>query len=222
MTDEILDENLREGQLRLPYKLNFVKSPFKVWKITFFLSLALGVLGSLVLLYMEFVYYPNNNPYDYSSGIDYWDFRETAEYQSFWATYSMFQYIAVGMYVIGGLAMIVNFIMHLVVLYRHWAVIQKIDSPSATPGSAVGFLFIPAFNLYWIFIAFYKLSVDQQRFVKRYGINVRKQPAPGLALAAVICRLVPYVGLLTFFILGPIRIFNQQKVAEDIITQLGE
>lgn len=204
--DELLDENIRDTEnYRVPYKLDYVKGPFKGWKITFFLSIALGVIGSLVLLYMEFIWYPNSRGGDTN-----------------WETYQMFQQIATVLYIAGGISFILNMVFQLIVLYRHWSVIKDVSDPSATPGTAVGFVFIPIFNLYWVFIAFYKLSVDQERFIKQFGVSIPKKPQPGLALAAVICRLIPYLGILTYFILGPMRIYNQQRVSEGIINQIGE
>ncbi len=39
-------------------------------------------------------------------------------------------------------------------VYRMWAQIQS-GHPRTTPACAVGFLFIPLFNLYWIFVAYF-------------------------------------------------------------------
>ncbi len=222
MDNEVIDVNVRNSEsIRVPFSLNYVQSAFKTWKVTFFLSLALAVLASLVLLYMEFIYYPNSSP-DIDWNLDYFEQTNTPEYRSFESTYETLQLIGTLLYVMAGLVMIINFIFHLIVLYRHWNIIQQVNNPSATPARSVGFLFVPFFNIYWIFIAFYKLSVDQERFITEHGINVTTKPNPGLALAAVICRIIPYLGLLTFFILGPIRVYNQQKVSEAILKELGE
>ena len=47
----------------------------------------------------------------------------------------------------------------LVLLYKAWKVIPAAHART-TPGRAVGFLFIPCFNLYWIFQAFYGWAQD--------------------------------------------------------------
>lgn len=45
-------------------------------------------------------------------------------------------------------------------LYRAWAYIQDVPHVTTTPGKAVGFLFIPLFNVIWLFIAYYKWASD--------------------------------------------------------------
>lgn len=220
MSEEILDQHVQESNLKLPFNQSYIAGAFKVWKITFYLSIILSVIASGLLIYMEFVYYPNNRP-DFSS-TDYFSWYDSPEYRSFSETYEMFQGTAIILYLGSGISLILNMIFHLIVLYKHWNIIQGVRQVSTTPGAAVGFLFIPFYNLYWVFIAFYKLSVDQERFAQQNGVILEKQAYKGLALAAVICRLIPYVGLLTFFILGPIRIYNQQKISLQFIRELGE
>lgn len=48
----------------------------------------------------------------------------------------------------------------LVYLYRAWKYIQDLPNVSTTPGKAVGLLFLPFFNLYWIFRAFHGWATD--------------------------------------------------------------
>ena len=45
-------------------------------------------------------------------------------------------------------------------LYRAWAYIQDLPNVTTTPGKAVGFLFIPLFNVVWLFFAYYKWASD--------------------------------------------------------------
>jgi hypothetical protein len=74
------------------------------------------------------------------------------------------------------------------------------DDPSA--GKAIGFLFIPFFNIYWIFFFWLRL-VDRVNFQFR----LRGQAMPinrGLALAAVIVGIIPYVGFISWLVLYPI------------------
>ena len=65
-----------------------------------------------------------------------------------------------------------------VLLYRLWQVNQD-GRASTTPGKAVGFLFIPIFQLYWFFRAYPGLALDQNRYIaEHFGnqpeIKVRK------------------------------------------------
>ena len=63
MTEELLDDKIENGNLTLPFSLSYVKGPFKGWKYTFFLSLILSALAGLVLYYMEYIFFRNNNLY---------------------------------------------------------------------------------------------------------------------------------------------------------------
>jgi len=92
------------------------------------------------------------------------------------------------------LLVIVGTVMLMVLLYKLWASIQPTRT---TPGRAVGFLFIPFFNLYWVFRAYRGWSVEANRFVQQHGIDA---PRSSVGLATALCVLlvlaaVPYVGL---------------------------
>ena len=80
-----------------------------------------------------------------------------------------------------------------ILVYKMWSAIQ--DSYARMgPGKAVGFLFIPFFNIYWAFRAFWGFAKDYNTFVGRYSLSVPKLPA-GLFLAycilSVLLFLVP-------------------------------
>jgi len=64
----------------------------------------------------------------------------------------------VGIYSLVFLLFLPGFICGMVTLHRAWRVVQPagrgLRMAIPTPGQAVGFLFIPFFNLYWVFIAF--------------------------------------------------------------------
>ncbi len=82
--------------------------------------------------------------------------------------------------------------MFLVFLYKAWNQIQD-GYATATPGQAVGFLFIPFFNFYWIFVAYRGLAVDLNRYLQRNRISAAPVPE-GLAVAMCIttlCMLIP-------------------------------
>jgi predicted RNA-binding Zn-ribbon protein involved in translation (DUF1610 family) len=90
------------------------------------------------------------------------------------------------------------YISYLILLYKLWATVQD-GQAAATPASAVGFLFIPCFSIYWQFVAFWGLSKDLNRFARTYGI---KAPEANESLALTSCILhciviIPYLGLLT-------------------------
>jgi hypothetical protein len=90
----------------------------------------------------------------------------------------------------------------------------RADDPSA--GKAVGFCFIPFFNLYWIFFTYRRLClrIDEQRDL--YGLppsNLR-----GLATMACIFQLIPYINLLLdYTIITPIFIGMMQSSVNRLV-----
>ena len=164
---ESLDENQlgEKAKLSVPYQESYIKAPFNVWKWMLIVSLTCGVIGGATLIYMEFIYFPAN-----IGNID-------------WREYESFQMIAVFLFVIGGLALTTAFVMQLVLLYRNWKVIANAEGLATEPGQAVGFLFIPIFSLYWQFIAHWKLSEGQEKFLQQAGISNAKVPNKGIAMA---------------------------------------
>ena len=98
---------------------------------------------------------------------------------------------------LGGAAVITAYVLFLVWLYQAWSLVpRRYDGP--TPGQAIGFLFIPFFNLYWIFRVIPGLSTTLQQMQED-----RRAPRPhgagyGVGLTASIVMLIPYVGALSF------------------------
>ena len=89
-------------------------------------------------------------------------------------------------------------IIGLIYLYRAWLIVQG-STARTTPGKAVGFLFIPLFNLYWVFQAYYGWAEDYNRFRKQYGLTKAPEAPVGLFLAVAIltvASVVPYIGML--------------------------
>ena len=101
------------------------------------------------------------------------------------------------MAMIGG---VVSAVMSNILVYKLWATIQ--DGPArTTPGKAVGFLFIPFFNLYWVFQAIWGWSVDFNKYTAERGIAARRVPE-GMALTLCIISVIPYVNILA----SPVKI----------------
>lgn len=76
-------------------------------------------------------------------------------------------------------------IFHIVVLmvftYRMWAAIQD-QHARTTPGAAVGFMFVPFYNLYWVFQAYWGFAKDYNTYIKRHSLEAPRLPE-GLFLA---------------------------------------
>lgn len=61
-------------------------------------------------------------------------------------------------------------------LYRSWAIIPA-DMRRTTPGKAVGFSFIPFFNYYWLFVAYFGWAQDYNAYLDKTGqANVARVP----------------------------------------------
>lgn len=99
--------------------------------------------------------------------------------------------ILVGLFGIGVITILVAGILSWVYLHHAWKCLRPGQLARTTPGKAVGFLFIPFFNLYWIFQAVYGLAVDWNRTIAHYPDlqNAPNLPA-GLALGYCITALV--------------------------------
>lgn len=65
------------------------------------------------------------------------------------------------------LAILIGAIIQLIYLARAWRCLAYSD-PRTTPGKAVGFLFVPLFNLYWYFVAFHGFPQDWNRIVSQH------------------------------------------------------
>jgi hypothetical protein len=107
---------------------------------------------------------------------------------------------AIVLFVLGGLCMTFGGIYSYIILYRAWFSIQA-GGAQTTPGKAVGFMFIPLFNLYWMFIAYYGWANDWTRIRSKYS---NLMAAPGIdsgtfLTGCILMLLFPLVGIFLFF-----------------------
>jgi uncharacterized membrane protein len=72
----------------------------------------------------------------------------------------------------------------LILLYKAWQVIQD-GNQRMPPLRALGFMFIPFYDLYWMFPAFWGYAKDYNSYLVRYQLTLKKLPA-NLFLAASI------------------------------------
>jgi hypothetical protein len=94
------------------------------------------------------------------------------------------------------------FIVALVWLYKSWEMLPPTARMSGngtmiSPGQAVGYLFIPFYNLYWYFVCSAGMCTAYDRVLAGYGSP--KRAPRGLAITAAIFQVIPYVNLF----LGP-------------------
>lgn len=76
----------------------------------------------------------------------------------------VFNIVGIGFGMYGG-------IVFMILLYKMWQFIPS-NYRRTTPGKAVGFLFIPFFNIYWIFQALWGWAKDFNKFVSKNGFPV--------------------------------------------------
>jgi hypothetical protein len=126
-----------------------------------------------------------------------------------------------GFYGLGALFLPLVPIGSMVWLYRAWSSVPPGMRYTAqgrwvTPGSAVGYCFIPFFNLYWVFVANVGLCDAIDRVLIAKGAAAR---APkGLAIAACIGHLVPYCNLLVAPILWSLYMFMADSARREMLA----
>ena len=98
-------------------------------------------------------------------------------------------------------------------LYRCWRLIQD-GYAHTTPGKAVGFNFIPFFQIYWIFISVYCLAKDLNAYAARYQITAPRA-REGLVLTGLIFLWIPHLQPFALLLL-PIGFFSMARTAEAI------
>ncbi len=90
----------------------------------------------------------------------------------------------------------------LVLLYKAWSAIND-GQNRTTPGAAVGLLFIPLFNIYWMFQAIWGWAQDYNKYLVRHNQRAEQMPE-GLFLVFTICYLFFFpAAFVMFFMIVP-------------------
>lgn len=100
--------------------------------------------------------------------------------------------------VIGAAGVIAASIFYLLIMHKCWGLIPPRDAKT-TPGKAIGFMFIPFFNLYWNFVAIHGLAQALNAERRRLGVR-DAEVSEGMCLAyciLVCCSIIPYLGIFT-------------------------
>jgi hypothetical protein len=133
-----------------------------------------------------------------------------------------------------GLNLLVAAMVYLMILlYRVWRHVICESSASglqpsiASPGKAVGFLFIPLFNLYWVFVAIGRLPEDLNTLAAARQVSGTVNPLLGYATAVLLVvsaiPVIPFVSLIAplvvSLVLMPIFVIRVVKLCEQIETQ---
>ena len=89
------------------------------------------------------------------------------------------------------------FVVFCMFVHKSWSSIQ--DGHARTdPCKALGFLFIPFFNFYWIFQAYWGFAKDYNAYTARHGIQAAPKLPEGLFLAFCILSLVNIIPFVNY------------------------
>lgn len=97
---------------------------------------------------------------------------------------------------VGAVAGIAALVAWHVFLFRVWDVAQSF-SERTTPAKAVGFLFVPLFNLYWVHVAYHGLAQDMNRQLRLVGLGERLEVSEALVVTAHVLLIVGVLSWLT-------------------------
>ncbi|MGA2070270.1 MAG: zinc-ribbon domain-containing protein [Sedimentisphaerales bacterium] len=81
----------------------------------------------------------------------------------------------VAMFMAADVFLICSVAIEMLLFYKMWAAIQD-DEASISPGKAVGFLFIPVFNIYWALLMVTGFAEDYNSFIIRRSIKTGELP----------------------------------------------
>jgi Tfp pilus assembly protein PilE len=116
---------------------------------------------------------------------------------------------------LGIVALIFSAIYWLICLHKCWSIIQGFGART-TPGKAVGYLFIPFYNLYWAFVAYKGLADDANTFARKYGVG--KEINAGLSMAIAITSIIPYLNIIIAPILANILIYQWANLYNAVVV----
>jgi hypothetical protein len=107
-----------------------------------------------------------------------------------------FGFTSIGCGLLALLALSAGTVALLVFLYRAWDAIQD-GWTAVSPGSAVGLLFVPCFNFYWVFVGVAGLAGEVNAFVHRHRLAGRRASNTLGVIVGVVAILgsMPCIGL---------------------------
>lgn len=88
----------------------------------------------------------------------------------------------------GDVLLIGSVLIELAMIYKMWAAIQD-GNASVSPAKAVGFLFVPVFNIYWALYMFTGFAEDYNSFVGRHKVKTKDLPLVLFLIYAVMFLL---------------------------------
>lgn len=111
----------------------------------------------------------------------------------------------------------------LTVIYKMWASIADGLNTRMSPGKAIGFLFIPFYNLYWIIQVWNGFPEDYNRYIDDFSLSIPKIsniPYLVYAITVLLC-IIPFLGILLALIAPIILMFVTAKTC-DAVNNLAD
>jgi len=105
----------------------------------------------------------------------------------------------------------------LVFLYKIWSAIQDIYVRT-TPGKAIGFLFIPIFNFYWLFQVIWGFAKDYNKYLKRYNFELPRLPENLFLFYCILWLLASLLSVPALILIVPLITLPLQEVPSEILT----
>lgn len=124
-------------------------------------------------------------------------------------------------------AYVTRVVMVAMLVYHSWRIIQD-GRAQTTPGKAVGFMFIPLFNLYYAFIAFRGFFVDAERYAQARALGRPKLFAPDtlmvlfpivFAVSWIAESCIPFAGVV-YAVIAFLTLRNMSNWAAHLSSQL--
>lgn len=94
---------------------------------------------------------------------------------------------------LGLLPILIIYIIGLVFHYKVWKAIQD-GYASTSPGKAVGFLFIPIYNIYWLFRSLDGFARDFNVYIARHQIDTKDLPERFYFFQCILIILMLFLG----------------------------
>jgi len=126
--------------------------------------------------------------------------------------------LGVVIFLAGFAGFVFGLVLFYIYLHRAWKMIQD-GYASTSPGEAVGFLFIPFFNLYWRFRALWGWAKDYNSYIQRNAISDAPRISERMFLAWAILgatAVIPYLNLLVVLPLYVIFIICTVKICKAV------
>lgn len=126
---------------------------------------------------------------------------------------------------IGCVPLLYSSVVNLIFMYKIWSIFPA-GTARTTPGKAIGYLFIPFYNFYWVIVAYKGWAQDYNKLIASNNISAPVFPE-GLATAICILTIisaVPYLGVVAtipFIVFQAIFILKASDCSNAVIRHFS-